>query len=749
MDLLGSDSEEEQVEFKINESYAKNYEKWRKKEEHQKLKDRYGDADTSSSSEEEEIRSTPQMDKDWLRAYAVVRFNQPRLYKSGEKFFHEVAEPVVKKKEKPSTLKDHERKFILEKGGVESDDESKTQKPLGKSYFEEQEEIKKSLKEALPESSDEEEGDLLVKRQKTDEEKKKEENEFLEWLKGERVELEDKEAAAELAPLKAYWNDPNLSEKEKVLRDYILNNGYIEQEDSSEDESEEEEQKIFPDFRAEEEFLEKAEEYEQKYNFRHEEPGSDEIKSYPRVIETSVRTKDTRRADKRQKKLEKKKMEREKRKEEIRLLQKLQREEKREKLEKLRKIANNPKLDYDLEADFDPEEHNKIMQSYFNDDYYGVGDDDKPRFEYDAAVDEEPDNWWNERLQEEAKDEENTTEGGEDEGQSADDGQDYEPGPDDPDFVMDADYDPTRDYKAEKKKKKKKGKVVEKLPLFDPTKTTFDEYMDEYLKDKIDSLPFTYREVVPNDFGLSTEEILRAPERELNSWVSVKKMSQYRSKQEELSERRKFLARARMPEKKLKIIPSLAEKAEESKDAKDVTSKKTKKKKKKKKIKPVEGGEKTEQKKNEESSAQDGQKVLKRKRENSEVSSPDKVKPKKLKTGNEETKQNKVREKSSLDRNILKKKKKKKMQLSVESKKTKPAAPAKTTPQAPDKTKVKKKKKISLQLFKSGDKSAVGNKELKKQLSKVMSAARLSKYGIGPNAVKMKNKKKKKQKVAS
>ena len=28
-----------------------------------------------------------QLDKDWLRTYAVSRFKQPRLYKEGEKFF--------------------------------------------------------------------------------------------------------------------------------------------------------------------------------------------------------------------------------------------------------------------------------------------------------------------------------------------------------------------------------------------------------------------------------------------------------------------------------------------------------------------------------------------------------------------------------------------------------------------------------------------------------------------------------------
>ncbi|XP_027853272.1 protein KRI1 homolog [Aphis gossypii] len=533
---------------------------------------------TSSDEEEEDEEAkelTDDVEKSFFKALSCLKKDDPKIYDESVKFFDSsAAHQNVKKStdgqdknSNPIYLEEYKRKILLERG-PEFDDTKEMNDVLKKekvrmsspSYVEEQQAIKESFNFALNDNSDDE--DILKPRLKTKEEQEKEEKDYLEWLKGNRDELEDEETKKDLQHLHDYWNNPNLDEGEQFLCDYILNKRFLEkpkEESLIEDEMR---------FSEEDEMLEKHEEFEHKYNFRFEEPDKEFIKTYPRTMENSLRRKEDKRKKKREELTERKKKELEKRSLEIKQLKKLKKKEIIDRIRKLQEITGNKRVgfeDTELEEDFNPTEYDRKMHELFDEEFYDKMDDEKPVF------DEEED-----------------------------------------EFIMDCDYDPSMDKRAKKQtraaKRKEKKKLmvdeddvetdhIKKIPKYNPANGSFEKYIDEYYsldcEDVVSGVPtrFTYNKVLPNDYGLTIDEILRADDNELNKWYPLGKLTKIQPEAVQKFEAKIYKRKAKDIELKKKMLPSLFKEElnevdETQEESKEVTTT-TKKKKKKKPMKNV------------------------------------------------------------------------------------------------------------------------------------------------------------------
>jgi protein KRI1 len=377
------------------------------------------------------------------------------------------------------------------------------------SYVKEQEKIKNDLKNALESSSEDDDEKLFKVREKPREEIQKEDEDYLKWLAGQKKETIGKDAKA-LQPLKEFWTSKALPKADMFLRDYIVNKRYVDDgnpvsyEDVvglSEDEVE----------------VEQQAEFEHKYNFRFEEPDNDFIKRFPRKIEDTVRVEENKRKEKRKERDERKAKEKELKMKDLRELQNIRKREIEEKLMLLKEVAGQDEFtmkEDDLNTDFDPAEHDRRMAKMFDNEYYGIDEgDQKPEF---PDIDDELniENW--DKF---------------DKSKLPDSPEDFQGHCEDDDFVMDCDFDPEEEKKKKnqneliemskgRKRRKKISKLAEIIkkekPAFDPsTEKTYEEYLDEYYKldyeDIIGDQPcrFRYTETVPNDFGLTVEEVRR------------------------------------------------------------------------------------------------------------------------------------------------------------------------------------------------------------------------------------------------
>ncbi|KAK1278948.1 hypothetical protein QJS04_geneDACA003531 [Acorus gramineus] len=526
-DGSGSDDAEELSKIEVNEEFARRYEHNKKREDLHRLEELVksgrvsssaatadGTSDDDSDDDEEDLAGSETEDLQFYEALVKVKKNDPAVLadKDAKLFDWDEKEGKEKekrpKKERPLYLKDVNARNLLE-GGPEFDEDETFSKKNQKSYSEEQDEIRREFLEAAEEAfedGDDGDDDLLIEKKRIEEEP------------GDNVEIQER--------LNEYFGeDENLNENERFLKSFLVNKMWVDKEKGRRP-AEEEVLEVSED----EEELEKQEKYEAKYNFRYEEGVGDRILGHARFMEGSVRKKENARKTQRKSKEDRLAQAEVERREELKRLKNVKKKEILEKLEKIRAIAGIGQgvecaLDEeDLEEEFDPDEYDRRMRETFGDGYYEAndvnpdfksdeeGDVEKPDFDKEDELLGLPKGWdvlssgdgflkVREKVLK-RKQSEAVKEDGEAQEEEEEEEEDVE------------------------------GKKKRKISLHD--KVDLEKELEEYYKldyeDTIGDLKtrFKYKSVPSNRYGLSGQEILMMEDKDLNQYVSLKKLVPYR-----------------------------------------------------------------------------------------------------------------------------------------------------------------------------------------------------------------------------
>ncbi|KAF8719416.1 hypothetical protein HU200_024129 [Digitaria exilis] len=499
--------------IKVNEEYARRFEYNKRREALQRFEelkkegltppsdDEYEGEGEETDEEDEVAIASRRTDRRVLDVIRRIRSGDPRILdpdakvfssdeeeggKDGEEKEEESRKKKKVKKEKPLYLKDVNYQHLVEEGPEFAAQTSRSSRYDRIAYDEQQKKGLEAFLEAQKEVlDDDDDDDLFHEKPKAG--------------AGADDEEDEEEKHRKELGVEVFGKDEELDENEKFLKEFFLNRPYLEsgKKKSYLDDIEE-----LSDI----EELKDQEKYEYVYSFRHEEAEAsgavvaDRVMGHSRVVEGSVRKKESSRKQQRKSKEERMARAKQEQAEELKHLKNLKKKEIAEKLERIRMIAGIEgdaacKLGADdLEEDFDPEDYDKKMQEMFDDSYYEADDVDpefgsgeemdleKPDFDKEDELLGLPKGWASEKSKEAST----ATEG-----------------------------------------KATKGKIS----LRD--KVELEKEMEEYYKldyeDTIGDLKtrFKYKKVNPNSFGLSTYEILASDDKDLNQYVSMKKLAPY------------------------------------------------------------------------------------------------------------------------------------------------------------------------------------------------------------------------------
>lgn len=475
--------------------------------------------DDSDSEEEDEYGEllTEDVENGLNKVLNAIKTGDKTLFDSSVNFFENNddngndngnSKDSTKDKEKnskPIYLKDYHRQALLS-----NDNEESIEKPYVQQQKEDKEKLIKEIHNALgsddenDNKSDDDDDDFLVKKEKKQEDDNK-------------------------VPSIINLPDPEKEGKEKFLEAFMENHAWlpikgkpveIENEDDSD-------------------FENAAEKFENAYNFRYEDPKSTEIVSYARSQATMRREKINSRKRERMKQQEETKIEKEKINEELKKKKQKKVNLVMDRIKEIKEAVGDEISDEKimqvfgdslLKDDFDDSEWDAKMNEIFNDEYYAEDDKTlkKPEWDDDLDVDNYDDNDDDNEEIEEVEGEEEIEEQTEEK----------------------------KSHKSKKKEEKytqkqEKNKIKEVAERLVESKTLdiLDQVQEEHGANKNKSqYKFKYREVSPESFGLTYNEIFKANDSDLNELIGLKKLAPYRPQEKAAKDKRRVTKSKNMRE---------------------------------------------------------------------------------------------------------------------------------------------------------------------------------------------------------
>ncbi len=558
--------------LKVNEEYARRFEHNKKREEKDRLEEKYGKAssDDSSSDETEDDDAelaTKDLDAEIEETLAAIKRRDPKVYDKEVRFYQEfdpeTQEVDGKKKEKPMSLHDYHRRNLLE--GFTGEEQDNAQGGTPRTFAQEQEDLKRDvvghmhISATNGEVSDGDEDDFLVaKKQPT-------RNEVFAQLPSKEITDVDVAAADK---------DP-----EMFLSNFMAARAWLPTASSrlpalESDESEDDR---------------RADEFEAAYNLRFEDPehANEKLKTFARdAAKYSVRREDEKgRARKRARDREKEKKDQEKRErqEERKRLRELRVEEMATKVNKIREAAGlrGKQVNIDewrdvLEGDFDDSRWEEEMRDRFGDSYYAAAEEEDDGFGGEAEdIEEQPGKRrkpkkpkWNDDIdikdlvpefeEEEATKPAFTLSSDDEVNEEEDGGVPVAPNNlEESDVLSNADVEelPTAKRRSKKDFAKEKADARRAARI---ERRKIEEFVDSNLPLEHPSLAastknqpvagFRYRETSPTSFGLTARDILFADDTQLNEYAGLKKMAAFRDAEKKRRDKKRYSKKGRLRE---------------------------------------------------------------------------------------------------------------------------------------------------------------------------------------------------------